>query len=108
MLSDTSHISNTPKPHVVVPAILDSVKQNTYIITDSSTGQYWSGEQNSKYREKIPYDITNMWNLKYETNELIYKTETENKLVVTKEERRSGGGINQEFGISRYTQLSIK
>ena len=32
-----------------------------------------------------------MWNLKYDTNELIYKTNTltdiENKLMVTKEER---------------------
>ena len=26
---------------------------------------------------KIPYDITYMWNLKYGTNELIYKTETD-------------------------------
>ena len=37
-----------------------------------------------------------MWNLKNNTNELIYKTETdsqtENKVMVTKRER--GGGIN--------------
>ena len=25
----------------------------------------------------IPYDVTYMWNLKYGTNELIYKTETD-------------------------------
>ena len=25
---------------------------------------------------QIPYDITYMWNLKYDTNELTYKTET--------------------------------
>jgi len=62
-----------------VPAILDSVKQNIYIIADSSTGQYWSGEQNSKHRAKIPYDITYMWDLKYETNELIYKIETDSQ-----------------------------
>ena len=35
-----------------------------------------------------------MWNLKHDTNELIYKTETdsdiENKLMVTKGERRVG------------------
>ena len=29
------------------------------------------------YTKKIPYDITYMLNLKYETNELIYKTETD-------------------------------
>ena len=39
-----------------------------------------------------------MWNLKYDTNELIYKTENrltdiENKLMVTKG-GRGGGGIN--------------
>ena len=26
---------------------------------------------------QIPYAITYMWNLKYDTNELIYKTETD-------------------------------
>ena len=50
-----------------------------------------------------------MWNSKYDTNELIYKTETdsdmENKLIVIKGERR---GINEEFGISRYKLLCIK
>ena len=43
------------------------------------------------------YVIIYMWNLKNDTNELIYKTEidsqTENKLTVIKEERH-GGGIN--------------
>ena len=38
---------------------------------------------------QIPYDITYMWSLKYDTNELIYKTETdtdiENRFVVAKE-----------------------
>ena len=44
---------------------------------------------------KIPCDITYMWNLKNDTNELIYKTERdsdiENKLTVTKGESRVGG-----------------
>ena len=26
---------------------------------------------------QIPYDITHMWNLKYDTNDLVYKTETD-------------------------------
>ena len=30
-------------------------------------------------REKQIYDITYMWNLKYDTSELIYKTETDSK-----------------------------
>ena len=29
--------------------------------------------------EKDKYHITYMWNLKYDTNELIYKTETDSK-----------------------------
>ena len=29
----------------------------------------------SKVRERQIYDITNMWNLKYDTNEFIYETE---------------------------------
>ena len=31
----------------------------------------------SERERQIPYDITYMWNLKYDTNELIYKTETD-------------------------------
>ena len=42
----------------------------------------------------MPYDITYMWNLKYDTNVLIYKTETdsdiENRLVVAKGKRKWG------------------
>ena len=29
---------------------------------------------------QIPYDITYMWNVKYDTNELIYKTETDSQI----------------------------
>ena len=31
----------------------------------------------SERERQIPYDITYMWNLKYDTNEPIYETETE-------------------------------
>ena len=30
-------------------------------------------------RERQIYDITYMWNLKYDTNELVYKTEIESQ-----------------------------
>ena len=33
----------------------------------------------SEREGKIPYDITYMWNPKYDTNEPIYKTETESQ-----------------------------
>ena len=53
----------------------------------------WSKSEGERW---ISYDITYMWNLKNNTNELIYKTETdsdmENKLMVTKQEMR--GEIN--------------
>ena len=52
-------------------------------------------EWNKPDRERQIYDITYMWNLKYDTNELIYKTErdsqTENKLMVTKGDSGVGG-----------------
>ena len=31
----------------------------------------------SDRERQIPYDITYMWNLKYDTNELMYETETD-------------------------------
>ena len=33
----------------------------------------------SERERQISYDITYMWNLKYGTNELIYKTETDSQ-----------------------------
>ena len=33
----------------------------------------------SDRERKIPCDITYTWNLKYDTNELIYKTETDSQ-----------------------------
>ena len=33
----------------------------------------------SEKERQIPYDITYMWNLKYDTNELIYKIETDSQ-----------------------------
>ena len=36
-------------------------------------------EVNQKKERQIPYDIAYMWNLKYNTNELIYETETDSQ-----------------------------
>ena len=61
----------------------------------------------SDRERQISYDITYTQNLKYGTNEPIYKTNRltgiEKKLMVTKEEKE--GGINEEFGINIYTLL---
>ena len=49
----------------------------------------------SERERQIPYDITYKWNLKYDTNELIYETETdsqtENRLVIAEGEGWIGG-----------------
>ena len=44
---------------------------------------YYTKWSKSERERQTPYDITYMWNLKYDTNELNYKTETdiENRLV---------------------------
>lgn len=52
---------------------------------------------------QIPYDITYMLNLKYDTNGLIYKTETDSQTWKTNlglPKGKVGGGINLEFGIN--------
>ena len=63
-------------------------------------------------KEKDKHDITYMWNLKYDTNELIYETETDSQTQKTDlwlpKGRRREGGMDWEFGISRYKLLYIE
>ena len=40
---------------------------------------YHTKRSKSERERQIPYDITYMWNLKYDTNEPIYKTETDSQ-----------------------------
>ena len=60
-----------------------------------ATRDYHTKWSKSERERQIPYDITYMWNLKYATNEPIYKTktdsDTENTLVVAKGEGRTEG-----------------
>ena len=52
-----------------------------------------------------------MWNLNYDTNELIYKTETDlqtQKANFCLAKGRGGGRESQEFGINRRPLLYIK
>ena len=50
-----------------------------------------------------------MWNLKNDTNELIYKTQTHRYRKQTYGYQRGNwGGINWELGINRNTLLCIK
>ena len=56
----------------------------------------WSQRQKS-------YDINSMWNLKSDTNELIYKTETDSKLWLPK--GKGGGRDKLEGGNNLHTLL---
>ena len=38
---------------------------------------YHPKQSKSERQRQIPYDITYMWNLKYDTNELFYEIETD-------------------------------
>ena len=59
-------------------------------------------------REMQIYDITYyMWNLKYNTNEPICKTETDSQKTYGYQ-RGKWGGINYRFGISRNKLLCMK
>ena len=52
-----------------------------------------------------------MWNLKNDTNEFIYKTEIDSQTQETDLRLQRGkgrGGINKDFGISRYKLLCVK
>ena len=57
--------------------LLSHKKEQKHAIGSNTDGPRDSHTKWSKSaREKqIPYDITSMWSLKYDTNELIYKTE---------------------------------
>ena len=40
-----------------------------------STSDYYTKWSKSEKDKQTPYDVMYMWNLKYDTNELIYETE---------------------------------
>ena len=42
-----------------------------------ATRDYHTKLSKSERERQVPFDITYMWNLKYDTNEPIYKIETE-------------------------------
>ena len=39
----------------------------------------YTKQSNSKRKRQIPHDIIYMWNLKYDTRELLYETETDSQ-----------------------------
>ena len=40
---------------------------------------YHTKRSKSERERQVPYDITYMWNLNYDTNELTYETETDSQ-----------------------------
>ena len=66
----------------------------------------------SERERQIPYDITYMWNLKYDTNESVYKTETDSQTQRTalwqSRQREDGRGKKREVGVSRRKPLYIE
>ena len=60
-----------------------------------------------KSERQIPYDVTYMWNLKYNTDELIYKRETDSQTQIIDSwlPRSVEGvrGLDWGFGVSRGT-----
>ena len=43
----------------------------------NATRDYQTKGSKSERERQIPYDITYMWNLKYDTNELIHETDSQ-------------------------------
>ena len=55
-----------------------AIQKNNAICSNMDGPRDYHTKSSKSGREKqISYDITYMWNLKYDTNELIYKTETD-------------------------------
>ena len=67
---------------------------------------YYPKWSKAEKERQIQYHITYTWNLKYGTNELIYKTETD--LYVERTDLcLPWGQLDWEFGVSKYKLLCI-
>ena len=69
---DVIHICN---------GLLSHKKEWNHAICSNMDGtrEYHTKWSKSERERQIAYDITYMWNLKYETNERIYETETDSQ-----------------------------
>ena len=75
---------------------------------DGPRGYYAKWNKSDRERQK-PYDFTYLWTLKYDTNELIYKTETDNrhrKQTYGYQRGRGGEGYTTSLGLT-YTHYYI-
>ena len=60
---------------------------------------YHSKWQKAERERQIPYDITYVWNLKYDTNELIYETKTTSKHRKQTYSYQRGKGAGDKLGV---------
>ena len=65
--------------HIYNGILLSHEKEQNNVICSNmdATRDYHTKWNKSERERQIPYDITYMWVLKYDTNEPIYKTETD-------------------------------
>ena len=68
--------------HIYNGILLSHKKEwNNAICSNMDATRYYHTKWSKSERERqIPYDITYMWNLKYDTNEPFYATETESQM----------------------------
>ena len=57
----------------------DIKNSSNFLLSCFSCSQRSNTNNKLWFKRQISYDITYTWNLKYDTNELIYKTETESQ-----------------------------
>ena len=93
--------------HIYDGILLSHKKEQNNAIWSNMYGprDYHTKWSKSERERQILYDITYMWNIKYDTDELIYETETDLWLP---RGRRGGGRKDWEFGISRYKLFYIE
>ena len=72
-------ITKTWKQHIYNRILLSHKKEWNNAICGNMDGprDYHTKWRKSDRERQIPYDITYMWKLKYDTNELIYKTDSQ-------------------------------
>ena len=96
----------------MLPIHRGNIKNSSnFLLSCFSRGQ--SSNTNNKlwFKRQISYDITYMWNLKYDTNEPSYETETESWTRNRREVAKAGlgeGWVEWEVGVSRCKLLFIE
>ena len=84
-------------------------QNNTICSNMDATRDYHTKWSKSEKERQIPYDVTYMWNLKYDTNESIYETESGAQRIDWWLPRGGvWGGMEWETGVSRCKLVYIE